>query len=166
MRMAPRKARHHSPRSLPHSPDLRHEGSVITPDTGLVNPNRGANHDDINPGHQLRLWADRGSCLAVGWGNVVVAAPRSDAQLAGARIIARRLERIGRPSAEAAAAGGFAPLFSRFRAGGGAALRGDRCPLDAHVMREARLRPGSHFYCFTRCSTPKLLFCKQIFFAE
>ncbi len=28
------------------------------------------------------------------------------------------------------------------------------------------MRPGSHFYCSTRCSTPKFLFCKQIFFPE
>src|SRR3984957_7066160 len=134
--MAPRKARHHSPRSLPDSPDLRHEGSVIARDTGLVNRNRGANHGDINPGHQLRPWADRGICLAVGRGSVVVAAPRSDAQLAGARIIARRMERIRRPRAEAAPAGGFASLFSRLRAGGGASLRRDQLPLDALSPRE------------------------------
>jgi CheY-like chemotaxis protein len=34
-----------------------------------------------------------------------------------------------------------------------------------HPVRRSRrgrrgLRPGSHFYCFTRCSTPKFLFCK------
>src|ERR1700722_16114707 len=64
--MGLRKARHHSPRSSPVSPELRHEGSAIAPDTGLVNRNRGANHDDINPEHQLRRWAERGICLAGG----------------------------------------------------------------------------------------------------
>jgi len=46
------------------------------------------------------------------------------------------MERIGRPSAEAAPAGGFAPLFSRLRAGSSASLREDRCPLDALSSRE------------------------------
>src|ERR1700733_6086481 len=136
LRMEPREALHYSPRSSSDSPDLRHEGSVMTPDTGLVDPTE-ANHDDIT-GHQLRPWADRGTCLEGGRGNVVVAASRSDAQLAGARITARCMERVRRSSAEAAPAGGFTALFSRLRAGGGASQRAKRRPLDALSRANSR----------------------------
>jgi hypothetical protein len=57
-------------------------------------------------------------------GNLVVATPRSVAELADTRIIARRVERIGqRPCADATAPGGIARLFIRFRARGSAPLR-------------------------------------------
>jgi len=65
-------------------------------------------------------------------GNLVVATPRSVAELAGTRIIARRVERIGqRPCADATAPRGIARLFIRFRARGSAPFRSSAPDLDA-----------------------------------
>jgi len=80
----------------------------------------------------LRLCADNGIRMASEWqGNLVVATPRSVAELASTRIIARRVERIGqRPGADATAPGGIARLFIRFGARGSAPLRGSAPDLD------------------------------------
>ena len=177
---------HYSPELAGSSPVLSPRGSQFPRNNGLVQTPRGAEHGDIAGGNCMRVRAQ------VGWRmarrcqlNLVVATPRSVAELAGTRIIARRLERIGqRPCADATAPGDIARLFIRFRARGSAPLRSSAPDLDAlsswkfmkvstywlPVRRSGqarrRLRHGSHFYCFTRCSTPKFLFCKLIFFPK